>query len=150
MDSDRDSLLAENTFKALYFSHFPTRQQAIVWRNWGIIPVERLASVLRTTPGKIMDMAREMGLSVPPQICNYWLERGYVTVIRNNWHLLRYQQLLELLNWSAERLNYILKEEDFLWHKLGDLKPETEFVCFEELTEEQIKQTAVIKNTVEK
>ncbi|MDD3928037.1 MAG: hypothetical protein PHT33_15445, partial [bacterium] len=75
---------------------------------------------------------------------------GYVTVIRNNWHLLRYEQLLELLNWSAERLNYTLKEEDFLWHKLGDLKPETEFVCFEELTVEQIKQTAVIKNTVEK
>ena len=31
---------------ALDFPHFPTRWQAVVWRNWGLIPTERIARVL--------------------------------------------------------------------------------------------------------
>ena len=49
--------------------------------------------------------------------------RGYLTLIRNNWHLLNYEQLLELLDWTPEKMAYTLKEEDFFWHKLGNLKP---------------------------
>ena len=33
---------------ALDFPHFPTRQQAFVWRNWGLVSTERLAAVLST------------------------------------------------------------------------------------------------------
>jgi hypothetical protein len=37
-----------------------------------------------------------------------------------------YDQLLALLGWDEERLAYTLKEDDFLWGKLGKRKPDCE------------------------
>ena len=48
--------------------------------------------------------------------------RGYVTLIRRNWHLLPYDQLLELLGMTPEQLAFTLREDDYLWIKLGSLK----------------------------
>jgi len=31
--------------KTLEYPHFPTIQQVIVWRNWGLVPVNRIAEV---------------------------------------------------------------------------------------------------------
>ena len=45
--------------------------------------------------------------------------RGYITLIRRNWHLLPYDQLLELLEMTPEQLAFSLREDDFLWIKLG-------------------------------
>ena len=53
-------------------------------------------------------------------------QRGYITLIRRNWHLLPYDQLLELLEMTPERLAFALREDDFLWVKLGRLKPQCE------------------------
>lgn len=50
--------------------------------------------------------------------------RNYIGVIRGNWDLLPYDQLLQLLGWGGERLQFTLKEDDFLWVKLGRSKPE--------------------------
>ncbi len=130
---------------ALEFPHFPTRQQAIVWRNWELVPVERLAKVLGTTLENVLQLAGDLGLRTPPRVNSRWLERGYVTLIRNNWHLLPYEQLLLLLGWSTEKLDFTLREEDFLWVKLGFLKPRCEPVSYSPLTPEQIEQTAQIR-----
>ena len=46
--------------KALEFPHFPTRQQAFVWRNWELVPVERLAQVLGTDAPTVLKLARDM------------------------------------------------------------------------------------------
>jgi len=132
------------------FLHFPTTLQAVVWRNWELVPVERLATVLRTTSETILKLAGDLGLRLPPVVNSYWLERGYVTLIRNNWHLLPYEQLLELLGWSAEKMAYTLREEDFLWVKLGCLKPNCEPVYYAPLNSEQISRTAEIRRWVEK
>jgi len=130
--------------------HFPTRQQAFVWRNWGLIPLGRLAGVLGTAPDNVTALARGMGLPADPVVNPHWLGRGYLTIIRRNWHLLGYGQLLELLDWSAEKLAYTLKEDDCLWIKLGRLKPSAERIEYRPLTAAQAQATAELRSLVEK
>ena len=120
-----DELPRGDAKKALEFPHFPTRLQAVIWRNWGLVPIERLAKALRATPLQIEQLAAGMGLSRDDSLCHLWHERGYLTIIRRNWHLMPYEQLLELLEWTPDELAYVLKEDDFLWHKFGNMKPET-------------------------
>ena len=83
-----------------------------------------------------------MGLEPQPFVDDAWLKRGYQTIIRNNWHLLDYPQLLELLDWPPERLEKCLREEDFLWIKLGSAKPDCGGeVIAQPLTQEQLTAT---------
>lgn len=136
--------------KTLEFPHFPTRLQAVIWRNWGLVTVEKLAKVLVATPIQIEELASGMGLRKDDILCPVWHERGYLTIIRRNWHLLPYEQLLDLLEWTPDELAYVLKEDDFLWHKLGHMKPETVPVRYAPLTADEMQQTAVLKATISK
>jgi len=136
--------------KALNFEHFPTRQQAFVWRNWEMVPTSRLAEVLETSVKNVVALAEQMSLRVPAQVNELWLVRGYITIIRRNWHILPYDQLLTLLGWPEEELAYVLKEDDFLYHKLGDLKPACESLRYKPLNQRQIKETENLKQTIEK
>ena len=111
--------------------HFPDRLHAFVWRNWPLVPVERLAAVCGASPAEIVRLGREMGLSGPPRITGDQLRRSYISIIKRNWHLLPYEQLLELLDWSPEQLAYTLREDDFLFVKLGSLKPRCERLKYE-------------------
>ena len=111
---------------ALHFSHFPDRFHAYVWRNWELVPIERLAAVVRTNAHEILRAGRGMGLSTPPRITEDQQRRSFITVIRRNWHLLPYEQLLELLAWTPERMAFTLMHDDFLFAKLGRLKPRCE------------------------
>jgi hypothetical protein len=104
--------------------HFPDALHAVIWRNWELVPVERLAQVLGATPHQIEEIARSMGLPEALPISPEAWRRSYITVIRRNWHLLPYDQLLELLGWTAEELAYTLREDDFLYFKLGGHKPQ--------------------------
>lgn len=130
--------------------HFPTRQQAVLWRNWGLVDPARLARILETTPEVLQDQARQMGLDPTPAVNPRWLERGYVTLIRANWHLLPYEQLLELLDWDARRMDFALREDDFLWHKLGNLKPAAEHVAWRPLTDAEQAATEHLRKTIKK
>ncbi len=134
--------------RALECPHFPTRFQAVIWRNWELVAPAVLARVLGTDEAGILDLAGELGLRVPPRVNPRWLERGYVTLIRANWHLLPYAQLLDLLGWTAERMDYTLREEDFLWHKMGGLKPEVEPVVVRALTPAETERTRRLRETV--
>ncbi len=128
------------------YSYFPTRWQHFLWRNWGIAPAERIADILGCDVARVKAAAEELGLPSSPVLSPKWLSHGYLTIIRKNWQLLNYEQLLQLLGWSAEKLAYSLKEEDFLYHKLGNLKPICPKVSYTELTPEQKEATAKIKN----
>lgn len=136
--------------KALEFPHFPTLQQAIIWRNWELIPVKKLASMLKTGEKEILGLAENMGLPVPPEVDSSWIEKSYLTIIRNNWHLLPYEQLLQILEWTPEHMAYILKEEDALWHKLGKLKPAAAPVYYRLLNNDEKEKTAVLKKALQK
>lgn len=111
------------TPEPLPLPHFPSRLHAFVWRNWPLVPVSRMARVVGATRGDIVALGRAMGLGRPPRITAEQQSRSFITVIRRNWHLLPYEQLLDLLGWSAPDLAYTLREDDVLYIKLGSLKP---------------------------
>ena len=122
---------------------FPTRWQAVVFRNYGSVPVERLAKALGTTEEIIYAEAERLGLERIPYNAEY-LTRGYATIVRNNWHLLDYHGLQELLGVTAEELAFSLKEDDFLSVKLGNFKPDIRAPKYAPLTQEQIQETEKI------
>ncbi len=104
-------------------SPFPDRMSAFVWRNWGLAEPARLAEVVGATAGDVTAVAEQMGLCANPAVLPEWRTKGYITVLRRNWHLLPYDQLLTLLGKTREELRFALMEDDFLWVKLGRLKP---------------------------
>lgn len=108
---------------ALPLPHFPSRLHAFVWRNWPLVPAATLAGVIGATTRQVREVARAMGLQAQPRITPAQLQRSAITIIKRNWHLLPYEQLLGLLGWTEHQLAYTLREDDFLYIKLGNLKP---------------------------
>ncbi len=127
------SLPEGNAPSPLPFPHFPNRLCAFVWRNWSLVPLDRLASVVDASAADIRNLGEAMGLGRPPRITREQQRRSYITVIKRNWHLLSYEQLLQLLNWTGDELAYTLREDDFLFVKLGHLKPRCAPLKFEPL-----------------
>lgn len=134
---------------ALESPYFPDRTHAFVWRNWNLVAPEKLARMLGTSTPRILELADSMGLPpatrIPPEI----RQRGYATLIRRNWHLLPYEQLLELLEMSADQLAFTLREEDFLWVKLGRLKPRCDRLQYQAPGEAERRRAAEIRRVVE-
>ena len=128
---------------AVNLSHFPTKHQAFIFRAVEYIPTEIIAKVLRTDVETVRRAAEEMGLPAyePGEL---WLKRGYITIIRRMWHILPYEQLLELLDTDEQTLARLMREDDFLDIKLSD-KPYCERVEWRELTEEEHEKTRRIK-----
>lgn len=133
---------------AIALSHFPTRHQAFIFRAYEYIPPVLIAKILKTTEENVLKAASDMGLKKACE-SNIWLNKGYITIIRRMWHVLPYDQLLELLGMEEEELAVILREEDFLDIKLSD-KPVCDRVSFRELTKEEECRTQEIKKIVEK
>lgn len=132
---------------AIPLSHFPTRHQAFIFRAYEYIPAETIAKVLGTDPENVKQAALDMGLPSydPGEI---WLKKGYITIIRRMWHILPYEQLLELLDMDEQTLARMMREEDFLDIKLSN-KPYCERVAWRELTDEEAKRTQKIKRVTE-
>jgi len=133
--------------EAIRLLHFPTKYQAFVFRAYEYIPPKMIAHILGTSEETVRDVAADMGLK---KACDsrVWLEKGYITIIRQMWHLLPYEQLMELLGMDEETLAVIMREEDFLDYKLGD-KPICERVVYRELTTQEKKKTDEIKEIME-
>lgn len=128
---------------AVEYPYFPSRQYAFVWRNWPLVPADRLAEVIGATPDEIRALARSMGLPAQRKIEPEWSSsNGYITVLRRNWHLLPYEQLLTLLDISREELAWRLVEDDFLIVKLGNRKPWCPPLRYEAPTPETERQAA--------
>ena len=135
----------------LEFKHFPARWQAVIWRNWAYVTPAKIASLLGCDEKTVVVEAGRMGLPVQGHnVSPRWIAEGYQTIIRDNWQLLPYSQLLELLDWSPARMLHILKEEDFLWVKLGLLKPDCAPVKYTPLTQQEIEATDRLRCNLEK
>ena len=134
--------------EALDAAHFPDRLHAFVWRNWPLVPVERMARVVGARPEDILELGRSMGLDGPPPITDEQRRRSYITVIRRNWHILPYEQLLDLLDWTPEEMAYCLREDDFLFVKLGNLKPKCERLTFSAPDDATKRRAAAIAQVV--
>jgi hypothetical protein len=124
--------------------HFPTRLYQFVWRNWELANVPRMAEVIRASERDVLALGGSMGLPKKRRLTDGQLRRIYITVIRQNWHLLPERQIIELLGWDAGKFAFTLKEDDFLDHKLGP-KPACPELIYEPPTPEQRRQAARIR-----
>ncbi len=130
---------------ALDFPHFPSKLYAVVWRNWNLVPVERIATTVGASAQQIAAIATAMGLPPARTIAADFEKKIYITVIRRNWHLLPYDQLMTLLNFTEQQMEFALKEDDFLFVKLGSLKPRCNRVMYKAPSASDKKQLAAIK-----
>jgi hypothetical protein len=128
--------------------HFPSRLYQFVWRNWELANLDRMARVARTTPQKLNEIGRSMGLPEKPDLSADQLRRIYIPVIRQNWHLLPNEQIIELLDWNREHFDFTLREDDFLDIKLGP-KPECRPVFNTEPTMSERRRAAEIRRIVQ-
>ncbi len=129
--------------------YFPTTMQAFIFRVWEFVPCAKIAEVLETTPETVECLAKDMGLK-PQKNTEEWREKGYISILRNVWQILPYEQIFKLLDWDDERLAYILKEDDFLDVKFGWFKFDCPKVLYKPLTDAEKTQTEKIKETMEK
>jgi len=125
--------------------HFPSRLHEFVWRNWELANTNRMAEVIGTKPENLLSLGYSMGLPKKRGLTPDQLRRIYVTTIRQNWHLLPDEQLIELLGWSREQYEYHLKEDDFLWIKLGSLKPRCKKLLYRPPSALENRRAAEIK-----
>ncbi len=130
--------------------HFPSRLHAVVWRNWELVPKERIASIVKATPKQVSDIATSMGLPPQQSVPLNIKERGYISIVRRNWHLLPYDQLLTMVDMTPEELAVRLREDDFLFIKLGNLKPKCDPVTYIEPGPTELKRAAQIRDLVQK
>lgn len=134
---------------AINFEYFPSRQYAFVWRNWSLVDKHHLADVMQTSVENVELLAEQMGLPSKQKIEPEWATtRGYITILRRNWHLLPYEQITQLIGMSAEELKYRLNEDDFLYEKLGSMKPWCEPLRFSEPTAEELAAVEQFKADV--
>ena len=130
---------------AIEFSYFPHRQYTFVWRNWSVVNKEKIATILGTSVKNVEELATSMGLPKKQTIEKEWTtKQGYITILRRNWHLLPYEQIMQLLGMSREELKFHLIEDDFLFVKLGNVKPYCESLKYVEPTAEMVKRAKQI------
>ena len=134
--------------KILPLPHFPAGFQAVIFRNWGLVDKSRIAAVIGTDEETVTREAQARGLDGSAKAQPDWLTKGYITIIRANWHILDYPGICTLLGWDEEKLGYILREDDFLSVKLGNFKPDVVPIRHRALTEEELRQTDTIRFSV--
>ena len=104
-----------------------TSWQKVIFRNYGAVKTELIGKVVGLTESEVVYNAAKLGLDK----IGYeplWCEKGFVTIIRNNWDILPNDKIATLLEISEEELNKILVEYDFLDVKLGDKPPIDSFL----------------------
>lgn len=125
----------------------PTAWQTVIFRNYGYVQTQRIAATLGCDNQTIEREAKRLGLQ-DNGYSSQFESRGYITIIRNNWYLLPYSQLLTLLGFDEERLTFALEKDDFLGVKLGNFKPECAPVFYQPLTQEQLQKTQEIAQII--
>ncbi len=140
--------LPKLTEKRAEYNHFPTLFQNFIFRNWESVRTEKLAEILGTDEATVNALASDMGLRVPAKYNPGYRDRGFLTVIRNNWHLLPYDQLLALVDKTEDELAFTLREDDFFDVKLGFIKPDVPRLSYRPLTEDEKKRTKALKSNL--
>ena len=103
---------------------FPDVLSAYVFRNWGIVPAGTLAETIGAREEDIAAIAADFGLAPNPEVSPLWRTMGYATMLRRNWHLIPYPQLMKLVGMDRRAMRDALLEDDNLGTKLGMPKPD--------------------------
>lgn len=126
---------------------FATDWQAVIFRNYGIVPSKALAKVLKTDEETVEREAKRLGVD-GMEYDPAWKDKGYITIIKNNWHLLDYAGICELTGMDEGQLAKTLFDDDFLFVKVGNFKPFVTPPVYAPLTEEQLLWTEKQAQTV--
>ncbi|MCW5978233.1 MAG: hypothetical protein KIT09_09160 [Bryobacteraceae bacterium] len=129
--------------------HFPSRLHQYVWRNWELANTREIAGVIGATEKQVLDIGYSMGLPEKRRLTADQLRRLYITVIRQNWHILPEDQIMRLLGWDRSRFDFTLKEDDFLDVKLGREKPACGELTYRPPSDEERRQAARVRRIVE-
>ena len=127
---------------------FPSRLHQFVWRNWELANTDRMAKVIGTTPEIVLALGSSMGLPKKRHLTNDQLARFYITVIRQNWHVLPKSQIIELLGWDRTKFDFTLKEDDALDIKLGNLKPRCAALVYRPASDAEKAAAAEIRRMI--
>ncbi len=119
-----------------------TSWQTVIYRNYGVVPVENIAKVLLTDEKTVEEEAKRLGIDCI-EFESAWMKRGFVTIIRNNFDLLSHEQIQTLLGISEKEYWKQMEEYDFLNIKLGD-KPQVVPPFYQPLTKEQEAATQAV------
>ncbi|MDD3544335.1 MAG: hypothetical protein PHG96_03115 [Kiritimatiellae bacterium] len=109
---------------------FPDALSAFVFRNWTLVPAETLAAAVGATAADIRRIAAEMGLDPLSKVPSEWKRGGYVTILRRNWQILPYPQIMAVTGMSRKELRNALMYDDFLLSKMGSDKPAAEPIVY--------------------
>ena len=114
--------------------YFPSRLHAAIFRNWDIVPHERLAKVLGTKVSVIEKAGKELGLPKTKSLTTEEITRNIEIVLRRNWPLFPRNQIEELLSISPAEFDDFLSKEIFLRALLASPPPGLTGLKFEEPT----------------
>ncbi|MCZ2078443.1 MAG: hypothetical protein LC130_26015, partial [Bryobacterales bacterium] len=134
---------------AIVSEYFPDRVHEFVFRNWTAVAPGKLAQVLGCSVKEIQSLAESMGLSPAVTVPREVADRSYTTIIKRNWHILPLKQLEQLVDMTSERVQFVLREDDMLWYKLGLLKPRCEPIAYRAPDEAARRRAAEIRALVE-
>lgn len=127
--------------------NYLTTWQKVIFRNYGKVKTELIGKIIGLTESEVILNAEKLGLN-RIEYEPLWREKGFVTIIRNNWDLLPNEEIAALLEISEEELNKILVEYDFLDVKLGD-KPPIDSFLYRPLSVEEEKNTDKVRKIVQ-
>ena len=110
----------------------------------------RLAEVLGCSVTEVLSLAESMGLSRTVSVPREMTDRAYTTIIKRNWHLLPLKQLEQLVGMTPDRMEFVLREDDMLWYKLGLLKPHCEPLVYRSPDDSARRRAAEIRALIAK
>ena len=131
--------------------HMPSDWQTFLLRMYGRVTPETIGEILGAGADEVISAAKELGIAQPPADAAAeaeWREKGYITLIRDSWHLLDLGQICLLTGKSAKELAYTVKEDDFLHVKLGGFKPDLPPLRMTGLSPEQKAKTARVREAL--
>ena len=125
----------------------PTLWQSVILKNYGKVQTEKIAKIINCDEQTVIKNAKDLGLN-GVEFSPLWVEKGFVSIIRNNWDILTKEDIAFLLDKSLSEFETLLTEYDFLSIKLGEKLKEKDYKYYP-LSQDQIEQTKKIKTIIE-
>ncbi len=127
---------------------FPNSWYKYVWRNWDLVPVERLAASVGATADALKCTAVQMGLPDQSADTAHIFLRNRYSLLKRNWDVLPLDQICELvgMTWGEMRERLL---DDNIYHKLGP-KPECRRLTYADSLVVPEEETSDIKRTAER
>jgi hypothetical protein len=92
--------------------YFPSPAHQFVWRNWDLVPADRIAAALGCSTSAVQELGREMYLGDGDAAREYD-ERLRFSVLRRNWFFVPKEQILPMIGMTGAELETLLDHDAF-------------------------------------